>query len=114
MTDLNNAINNLITHLTNVRAESNKNYRHTTPEDDIVEADGGRKFLRLVYKSGAGRSVWGFVALTNGNTKTMGEYFEGDVFMSATWKAPAKGRRGNVFDPNSWGGFGPYGPQYLR
>ncbi len=39
----------------------------------------------------------------------------GDVLKSASWAAPAKHARGNVFDQhNGLSMIGPYGPQYLR
>ena len=39
----------------------------------------------------------------------------GDVLMGASWKAPAKHARGNIFDEkNGLGSMGPYGPAYLR
>ena len=39
----------------------------------------------------------------------------GDVLKPATFKAPAKHARGNIFDEhNGLGSMGPYGPAYLR
>lgn len=39
----------------------------------------------------------------------------GDVLKPATWKAPAKHARGNIFDAhNGLGSMGEYGPAYLR
>lgn len=39
----------------------------------------------------------------------------GDVLKPASWRAPAKHARGNIFDPsNGMGSMGPYGPAYLR
>ena len=39
----------------------------------------------------------------------------GDVLKPATYKAPAKHARGNIFDPqNGMSSMGPYGPAYLR
>lgn len=41
---------------------------------------------------------------------------DGAILKAASWKAPAKGVRGSIFDANySWGkGVGPYGASYLR
>lgn len=41
---------------------------------------------------------------------------EGNIFKAASWKAPAKHKRGSIFDPDfSWGrGLGPFGAAYLR
>jgi hypothetical protein len=39
----------------------------------------------------------------------------GDVLKPASWSAPAKHARGNIFDEhNGIGSIGPYGPAYLR
>ena len=39
----------------------------------------------------------------------------GDVLKAASWSAPAKHARGNIFDAyNGLKGMGPYGPAYLR
>lgn len=39
----------------------------------------------------------------------------GDVLKPATWKAPAKHARGNIFDDkNGLGSMGEYGPAYLK
>jgi hypothetical protein len=39
----------------------------------------------------------------------------GDVLKPASWKAPAKHARGNIFDSkNGLGWMGEYGPAYLR
>ena len=39
----------------------------------------------------------------------------GDVLKPASWKAPAKGARGNIFDEhNGLGRMGPYGPGYNK
>jgi len=79
-----------------------------------LSVEGGTKYLKIVrrefmkdnpaqsYRQGA--SVHAFVNTTNG-----------DVLKPATWKAPAKHARGNIFD-GSYGcaSMGPYGPAYLR
>jgi hypothetical protein len=50
------------------------------------------------------RSAWAFVDRTSG-----------DVLKPASWRAPAKGSRGNIFSAdNGMGSMGPYGPAYLR
>ena len=51
-----------------------------------------------------GSSAWAFVDIKTG-----------DVLKPASWKAPAKHARGNIFDKsNGLGSIGPYGPAYLR
>ena len=50
----------------------------------------GRKYYKLVHRSGKSRSVHCFINKTNG-----------DVLKSASWNAPAKGVRYNLLDDNS-------------
>ena len=67
----------------------------------------GRKFIKVVSKGG----VWGFIAKDNGVHKNI-PYIVGDVFKPASWSAPAKHVRGNVFDSNT-GWYNWTGPNYL-
>ena len=60
----------------------------------------GKRYIRITCD----RSVHAFVDKTNG-----------DVLKPASWKAPAKHARGNIFDAkNGLGSMGPFGPAYLR
>ena len=66
------------------------------------------------WEQGAG-SVHSFVASAASSTKGLGEVKFGDVLKPATYKAPAKHARGNVFDPNNGLGTVEWtGPGYLR
>ena len=68
--------------------------------------DKGRRYWRIwSIRQGDARhkSAWAFIDTTNG-----------DVLKPASWRAPAKHARGNIYD--SHGGtsrLGPYGPAYL-
>ena len=74
-------------------------------EISVIE---GRKFDKIIQ----GNSVWGFVAKGDGTHKGF-PYVEGDVFMAASWRAPAKHVRGSIYKENqSW--FAWTGPRYLR
>ena len=65
--------------------------------------DVGKKYIRVVKTNDAyNRSVYCFVDKTNGN-----------VLKAATWKAPAKHSRGNIYTPESYG-VNEYGANYLR
>ena len=68
-----------------------------------LEAMLGSKYIRLV-ETRNGRSVYCFLD------------YQGNIYKSASWKAPAKHIRGTVFDTNySWGkALGTYGAAYLR
>lgn len=75
------------------------------PESLTIEK--GRKYARIVVNRegnrGPGQSVYCFVQLDNG-----------DILKSATWKAPAKYTRGNIFAADPLAGVGEYGADYLR
>lgn len=70
----------------------------------VVEAPrkGGR-YVRVWRTDGAFRLIFAFVC-----TKT------GDILKPATWKAPAKHARGNIFQASHATCTGPYGVLYLK
>lgn len=82
------------------------------PKENIVP-EFGTRYIRMsrvsenvdpVTKKPIVHSAWAFVDRTNG-----------DVLKPATWRAPAKHARGNIFDDKGgMGSMGPYGPAYLR
>lgn len=69
-----------------------------------IVAEPGRKFIKLVVTRFGSRSVYCFLDRS------------GNIYKSASWKAPAKHIRGSVFDANYSLGkaLGPYGAAYLR
>lgn len=76
-------------------------------ERDTYSAVIGRKNIKIVvnrYGNPENRSVYCFLDM------------DGNIFKAASWKIPAKHKRGSVFDENySWGkGLGPYGATYMR
>lgn len=87
----------------------NKNYAthfdNLTPS--VLEMSDGRRYIRIdsINDGGRGqRSVWAFI-----DKRT------GDILRAATYKAPAKHARGNLFDASSGTSqLTPYGPAYLR
>lgn len=82
----------------------NREYPSLTP--DIIVATLGKRYARVVRREAGrpGGSAHCFVDMTNG-----------DVLKAASWKAPAKHARGNIFDEhNGLGSMGEYGPAYLR
>ena len=82
------------------------------PRDKFVPICGGR-YIRInqtaqevdpVTKRPNRDSAWAFIDRTTG-----------DVLKPATYRAPAKHARGNIFDAsNGMASMGPYGPAYLR
>lgn len=75
----------------------------------VLSVEMGRKFAKIVRSCRSlktnelyDRSVYCFLDVTNG-----------DVLKAASWKAPAKGARGNIFDETKGlGRITPYGAEY--
>lgn len=64
----------------------------------------GHRYVRVVRRSaGVGADVWGFI-----------DKVSGDILKAASWSAPAKHARGNIYNENPLQGCTPYGPHYLR
>jgi hypothetical protein len=76
-----------------------------TLDRQVLVVDKGRRYYKVISTEGdVHRSCWAFVDSTNG-----------DVLKPASWRAPAKHARGNIFDENEgMGSIGPYGPAYLK
>ncbi len=70
-----------------------------------LDVEYGRKYAKIIIVLPNQRSVYAFVEIKSG-----------DIYKSASWKAPAKHVRGNINDPNgSWGAAcGQWGIRYLR
>lgn len=71
----------------------------TNPHE--LYALNGKRYIKVCLK---GSGVYAFIDKTNG-----------DVLKPASWAAPAKTARGNIFnEDNGMGCCGPYGIAYLR
>jgi len=69
-----------------------------------LTANFGTRYVRIMRADTGSSSAHAFIDRTNG-----------DVLKPATYKAPAKHARGNIFDSqNGLGSMGEYGPAYLR
>lgn len=70
-----------------------------------IEAVPGRRYVKLVLRGmGAGGSAYGFIDRSNG-----------DLLKAASWNAPAKGKRSNLFDTDyGMSGCSKYGMRYFR
>lgn len=76
------------------------NSRVSLINDEKITVRKGRRYMKVCR----GGSVYAFVDTTNG-----------DVLKPASWKAPAKHARGNIFaDDNGLNCCGPYSVAYLR
>tara|TARA_Y100000356_G_scaffold25715_1_gene18093 strand:- start:1502 stop:1912 length:411 start_codon:yes stop_codon:yes gene_type:complete len=78
------------------------------PDKFNISFKYGRKFIKVLE----GTRVWGFVAIDSDSHKNI-LYNRGDTFKAASWNAPAKHARGNVFyKDTSW--YEWTGPNYLK
>jgi len=71
-----------------------------------LTTERGGRYVRVVVSDrdpSTGRSVYCFVDTTNG-----------DILKAASWKAPAKHARGNIFSDNPLSAVTEYGGRYLR
>ena len=69
----------------------------------------GRKFIKVTKDN----SVWGFIVKKNGYHKNE-RVVPGDVLKAASWRAPAKWVRGNIYDTSlHWDWLRWTGPIYL-
>ena len=100
--DFDEAMDNL---LNNINTDYHKGFPKN--KDMVLSLVAGRKFVKVVNEN----SVWGFVAKKDGVHKGL-PMKAGDVLKAASWRAPAKHTRGNIFDKNQdyfrW-----TGPNYL-
>ena len=78
------------------------------PDKFNISFKYGRKFIKVLE----GTRVWGFVAIDSDSHKNI-LYNRGDTFKAASWNAPAKHARGNVFyESTDW--YEWTGPNYLK
>ncbi len=102
LTDIDIAIKDFISKAQAVVDEHYRNYQW----DNILTIKKGRRYEKIIATDTLERGstrVWAFIDKTNG-----------DVLKPASWRAPARGARGNLYD--EFGGMkfiGPYGPAYM-
>ena len=105
MTDFNTALDSFVTGSQKIIDEYFAKQFPNVPVPKLV-VKRGRRYAKIVqkdYPESAG-SAWAFIDTQNGN-----------VLKPASWSAPAKHARGNIFDDhNGLGCIGPWGPAYLR
>lgn len=81
------------------RDEKHMQEKFPTLDIDVWDVKFGRRFVKVIR----GSSVYAFVELSSG-----------DIYMPASWRAPAKHVRGNIFGDNPLAGTGIYGVDYLK
>lgn len=80
----------------------------------MLEAEEGSKFIRVWQNMRSQRSCWAFVAREDTTSKALGSVKRGDILKPATWRAPAKTARGNVYLGGTGGVTNWTGPSYLK
>lgn len=104
MTDFDNALSNFLAALDAANAKVNAKMTAIPDYYKPVTVEPGSKFIRVVQTAGGSRSVACFVEKSTGN-----------ILKAAGWKAPAKGARANIFNPDSFAKCDSYGSWlYLR
>lgn len=71
-----------------------------------VEVLHGKVWTKITIE---GYGVQAFIAPRDGANKAIGAYKAGDIFYPASWNAPAKNKRGSVYDKNPMKCFDLYG-----
>jgi len=107
--DFNEGVETLLENIGNDYATwtNNRDDERTQNFRDGLKLNKGRKFTKVIEN----RRVWGFIANDDGLHKGI-PHKKGDVFKAASWSAPAKWARGNIFlTNNDW--FTWTGPNYL-
>ena len=89
-----------------VQEKINKHYdaHFTNLQKPRIIFKEGPKYIKIIEEGPSQRTSFAFI-----------DKCSGDVLKSATWNAPAKHARGNIFD--EWNGLkwvGPYGMAYLK
>lgn len=106
--DIDKAVNMLVKGVQKkINDDFKRNYKNLKPH--VLQIKKGGRYIKIISVRGnGGKSVHTFVDAKQGPTF-------GDILKPASWKAPAKHARGNVFD-GSWGvnSVGVYGPAYLK
>jgi len=88
-----------------VQGRSDKHFKNDLPNlpPSIYTAEYGSSYCKIVEnRHGGGRTVYCFIDLSNG-----------DILKAATWKAPAKIPRGNIFNHDMLKGTNLYGADYI-
>ena len=93
--------------------EDHRKLHYVTLPKETLKPNEGERYIKISRISEnvdpqTGRpivsSAYGFIDRTNG-----------DVLMAASWRAPAKHARGNIFQPdNGLACVGPYGIAYMK
>ena len=116
--DLKQAIADFVKRADEVTAKYWEASKLTYAAAPVHEVEYGEKWAKVyTMNEHEGRrhergSIYCFIALCDFQTKMLGTIKTGDIHKAASYKAPAKHKRGNVFD--DVGCCTPHGIAYLR
>lgn len=74
----------------------NANMKNVCDAYRRISAEAGRTYIKLIAEDYGSKSAFGFIIINDNN---LGK--SGDILKAASWKAPAKGARGNVFSTDN-------------
>lgn len=83
-------------------------------EPPSVKASYSERWCKITRTSLGSESVYAFVSLIDVETKSLGSVKAGDIHKPASWKAPSKHSRGNIFDENFGNCSDYFSIRYLR
>lgn len=118
--DLHAKINEFVAKANEITARHWVAAGYTYAPSPIHKAEFSDKWCKVFvydrYHDGTERksSIYAFVAMCDNETKQLGKVAAGDIHKAATYKAPAKHARGNVFKDGWEASLTPYGIVYLK
>jgi hypothetical protein len=75
----------------------------------------GKNMIKIQVTSYTSVSVYAFIALRDYANQGLGQVKTGQVFRPASWSAPAKHARGDLFNKSTWATcFDEYGVRYMN
>lgn len=77
----------------------------------VVEV--GTRYIRIIQEQDGFQDSFGF-RKSSRNAFAFVDSLNGDILKPASWKAPAKHARGNIFDPNPLARMTVHGPEYMK
>ena len=117
MENLTNKSPEVIEFIANLQSRYAKVHKERFPSLPVNQfvAEDRQKVIAIISQNenGNDRQIYCFIANQDYDTKQLGEVCRGDILKPASWKAPTKGARGNLFDTEKgFSRLGLYGPDY--
>lgn len=94
-------------HAMRVQYNEEHGYNHEKEKDVIYEE--GSRYFKVLY-----RTQWNGEGEIKSHIHCFVDKTNGGILKAATWRAPAKGYRGNIFNENCLKGVNTYGANYRR